>query len=73
MTKRKFWALFKPTWEQAFSEDNITNAFKKTKIQPLNKDIICNIITRPSIPLQTQNDDPNRLKTPLTTKSIYHF
>jgi hypothetical protein len=32
MTKRKFWALFKPAWERAFSEDNITNAFKKTRI-----------------------------------------
>ena len=73
MTKRKFWALFKPAWERAFTEDNITNAFKKTRIWPLNKDIVCNIITRPSTPPQTQNDDPNRLKTPLTTKSIRHF
>jgi hypothetical protein len=39
----------------------------------LNKDIVCNIITRPFTPPQTQNDDPNRLKTPLTTKSICHF
>ena len=73
MTKRKFWAIFKPAWEAAFTTDNIISAFKKTGIWPLDKNIVCDVITRPSIPPQTQNDDPDRLKTPLTTKSIRHF
>jgi hypothetical protein len=32
MTKRFFWNCFKKAWQESFTEENITSAFKKTGI-----------------------------------------
>jgi hypothetical protein len=32
MSKRKFWSVFWPTWQQAFSPANIASGFAKTGI-----------------------------------------
>jgi hypothetical protein len=37
MTKRRFWSLFLPAWEKAFTEDNIKSAFAKASIWPVDQ------------------------------------
>jgi len=50
MTKRRFWSLFLPTWEKAFTEDNIKLAFAKAGIWPIDQKRVVDTITRPSTP-----------------------
>ena len=45
MSKRSFWKVFWPAWNQAFSAQNIAPAFKKTGVWPYNPAIILNTIT----------------------------
>jgi DDE superfamily endonuclease len=73
MTKRRFWSLFLPAWEKAFTEDNIKSAFAKAGIWPVDQKRVVDTITRPSTPPPTQIESPHRLKTPLTSKSIRQF
>ena len=40
MTKRLFWEVFKEAWDLTFTEKNITSAFKKTGIWPLDKRVV---------------------------------
>jgi len=73
MTKRRFWSLFLPAWEKAFTEDNIQSAFAKAGIWPVDQKRVVDIITQPSTPLQIEIELPHRLKTPLSSKSIRQF
>jgi hypothetical protein len=45
MSKRAFWSVFFPAWQQAFSEKNINSGFEKTGIWPYNPSLVLNIIT----------------------------
>lgn len=73
MSKRKFWSLFKSAFLKAFSQENIQSAFRKAGIWPTDNTIVLHAITQPSTPPQTQIKLVQRLKTPLTSKSIRQF
>lgn len=66
MTKRMFWSVFKPAWEEFFSEDNITSAFAKAGIWPFNPQRVLTQISRP-IPEVLK---PTVMATPYTCKSM---
>ena len=71
MTKRLFWKVFWPIWNQAFLIKNINSGFAKTDIWPLNPSKILDKITFP--PIAEANNAPHRLKTPLTYRAVHRF
>jgi hypothetical protein len=40
MSKRHFWALFKPAFDAAFTKDNIASGWKKTGLYPLDQEVV---------------------------------
>ena len=49
MSKRLFWKIFWPAWNQAFSVENIASAYRNTGVWPYNPAIILDTITIPPI------------------------
>jgi hypothetical protein len=47
MTKRMFWPMFKVSWNESFTEKNITSAFQKTGIFPFLPSLLLDRIERP--------------------------
>ena len=45
LTKRTFWACFKPAWIRAFTVENVKSVFKKTGIWPYDTTKVINIVT----------------------------
>ena len=45
ITKRRFWLLFLPAWEKAFTEENIKSAFAKAGIWPVDQKRVVDTIT----------------------------
>ena len=68
MSKRSFWSIFWPAWQQVFCLTNITSSFAKTGIWPYNPEPILSMITRP-IP-EAQYHSPRALKTPMTSHAV---
>jgi hypothetical protein len=64
MTKRMFWSVFKPAWEESFSEENITSAFAKAGIWPFNPQYVLTQINRPAL----EERNPVVIATPYTCK-----
>lgn len=69
MTKRMFWPIFHTAWEKSFTAVNISKAFAKTGIWPLNAQMT---LQRIRIPQQTT---PSRLPqlpmaTPVTLRGL---
>ena len=73
MSKRKFWSLFKPAFQAAFTQKNIQFAFRKAGIWPVDKSLVLNPITRPSIPPRVTSVSRDQVKTPISSKSIRQF
>jgi hypothetical protein len=46
LSKRAFWSLFYPSWQQAFTPTNIASGFAKTGIFPYNPSLLINVITK---------------------------
>ena len=67
MSKRAFWSVFWPAWNEAFTEKNILSGFKKTGIWPYNPSPMLSTISKP-LPATTHT--PPGLKTPLTSRAI---
>jgi hypothetical protein len=67
ITKRAFWSIFWPAWQQAFSESNILSGFTKTGIWPFDPSIILSQITKPIISEVIK--DVQSVQTPLTCKA----
>lgn len=67
MSKRAFWSVFWPAWQEAFSEKNITSGFRKTGIWPYNPDLILLKITKP-IPDKVINSSKGP-QTPMTCRA----
>lgn len=40
MSKRHFWSIFKPAFDQAFSQTNIESAWRKTGLHPLDPEVV---------------------------------
>jgi len=71
MSKSFFWPLFKRAWDQAFTEENIQSAFRKTGIWPINGVQVVEAVKRPVIVLPVKA--PGILKPPRSSKSIRRF
>ena len=68
MSKRKFWSVFWPAWQQAFSPANIASGFAKTGIWPYAPHEVLDKITKP-LPI----DDTEAIqtaKTPMTCRAV---
>jgi hypothetical protein len=72
MTKRMFWAAFKPAWDRSMSESNILSAWSKTGIWPYKPQVILAQIAplRPETPPEVP---PDVIATPYTTKRMRQF
>ena len=71
-----FYKLFKPAFEKAFSVKNIESAWQKTSLWLYDPPKVLDIFKeRPNtnIPVNTEAQDPNKVKTLYTLKSIRHF
>ena len=68
LSKRAFWSLFYPSWQQAFTPTNIASGFAKTGIFPYNPSLLINVITKPKLP--TPPPASIILKTPMTNRAI---
>jgi hypothetical protein len=67
MSKNKFWSIFWPAWQQAFSPANIASGFAKTGIWPYAPD---KIFTR-IIKLSIDNTAISQIvKTPMTCRAV---
>jgi hypothetical protein len=71
MSKRSFWSIFWPAWQEAFSSTNIRSGFTKTGIWPFNPIIILSKITKQLE--QAPPLSPRRLRTPMTSHAIRHI
>ena len=72
MSKRSFWKVFWPAWNQAFSIENITSAYTNTEMWPCNPTIILDKITLAA----TQQDTAittQEIKTPMTCRAVRRF
>ena len=49
ITKRMFWTIFWPAWQEAFSEKTVTSAYAQTGIFPHNPELLISRITKPAI------------------------
>lgn len=67
MSKRAFWSVFFPAWQQAFSEKNVTSGFEKTGIWPYNPSRTLDIITSQIIEAPNTSKSP---KTPMTSRAV---
>ena len=70
ISKRAFWNIFWPAWQEAFISKNITSGFAKTGIWPYNPSPMLIKITKP---LPAIPDVPTSPKTPLTCHAIRHI
>ena len=71
-----FYKLFKLAFKKAFSIKNIEFAWQKTSLQLYNPPKVLNIFKeRPNtnIPINTEAQDLNKVKTLYILKSIRHF
>ena len=71
LSKRSFWGVFWPAWQQAFTPANIASGFTKTGIWPFNPAYVLSKITKPSsqeAPVSRQG-----LKTPMTSHAVRHI
>ena len=68
MTKRDFWRLFRPAWEKAFSNENISSAFEAAGIEPFNPSRILTAIKR-NLTLPLPNT-PGSFKTPGSSRAL---
>ena len=72
MSKRLFWKVFWPAWNQAFSVQNITSAFRRTGVWPCNAAVVLDTITIPCIQQDTAIA-MQVIKTPTTCRAVRHF
>lgn len=68
MSKRVFWRLFWPAWQQAFTSNNIESAWKTTGFFPFHPPVVLDKITKP-VPA-TSAASTNALQTPMTCRAI---
>ena len=68
MSKRAFWSVFWPAWQEAFSKKNIASGFKKTGIWPYNPDLILSKITK-AVPDKVTNSSEGP-HTPMTCRAV---
>ena len=68
MSKRAFWNVFWPAWQEAFSEKNIASGFKKTGIWPYDPEMVMSKITK-SIP-DTVTNSLEGPQTPMTCRAV---
>ena len=67
ITKRAFWHIFWPAWQQAFTENNIASGFQKTGIWPVDPLLMLSKITKPLPIIPNTSPGP---KTPMTCRAI---
>ena len=72
MSKRSFWKVFWPAWNQAFSIENITSAYTKTGVWPYNPAIILDTITISAVQ-QDAATTLQEIKTPTTCRAVRRF
>ena len=65
MSKRVFWKLFWPAWQQAFTPANIASAWKTTGFFPFHPPAVLDKITKPAPVIPTTS-----LQTPLSCRAI---
>lgn len=65
LSKRSFWGVFWPAWQQAFVPMNITSGFTKTGIWPFNPALVLSKIIQP--PSQEAPLPYQGLRTPMTS------
>lgn len=61
MTKRLFWSIFKPAWDQGVRKETIQSGFAKTGIYPLNPSIVLDQVQ--PIVLSSSSDEQEHPKT----------
>ena len=69
ISKRIFWKVFWPAWQQAFSEKNILSVYAKTGIWPFNPELLVGKITKPITP-HTVSEEPQYPETPITCRDV---
>ena len=68
ISKRDFWSMFWPAWQDAFTASNIISGFTKTGIWLYNPIIVFSKIIQPLEPAPPLS--PRRLKIPMTSHTI---
>ena len=71
MSKKYFHPMFKRSWDKAFTEENIQNAFKKSRIWPVDGTIVIAKVKRPPPSPPKAITDPDFI--PLTAQEIRKF
>ena len=71
LSKRAFWSLFYPAWQQAFTPMNIASGFARMGIFPYNPSLLIDVITKPKPP--TPPPVSIILKTPMTNRTVRHM
>jgi hypothetical protein len=66
ISKRSFWSIFWPAWQEAFSESNILLGFRNTRIWPFDSLIILSQIIKP---LPEVIKDTQSVQTPMTYRA----
>ena len=72
MSKRAFWSIFWPAWQQAFTAKNIASGFKRTGIFPFDSDAVLNQIIKKKLRASPPEniDDTQAPKTPMTGRAV---
>jgi hypothetical protein len=70
MSKSFFWPKFKRSWDKAFTKKNIKSAFRKSGIWPIDRSLIIQTITRPTL---ASPEKASGLRPPRSAKAIHRF
>jgi hypothetical protein len=68
MSKSMFFDLFKPSFDEVFSEKNIQHAFQKPGIWPVNREDMINSVRRIKKPIAERV--PNTISTPTNSRTV---
>ena len=66
MSKREFWPLFRVSWEEAFTQENILSGFANTGIWPYKPSIVLDKIKHPAAPKPSIIEE----RTPMTCRAV---
>ena len=72
MSKRSFWKVFWPAWNEAFCVENITSVYTKTGLWPFNPAIILDKITLTAAQQDTATTI-QEIKMPTTCRAVRRF
>jgi hypothetical protein len=70
LSKRSFWGIFLPAWEEAMSPANVQSGWRRTGLFPWDPELVIGSVRRPAV--KTEVQAPVQ-KTPMTSKALRRF